>query len=99
MASDIAHVGSEPLIELKSQLTQLSGTLNEIFDMLTREMEEMGTVWQDRLYQDFVEGYKPQINKCKEIADRYNDWCARILEPTIERVQAIENINVGGVSR
>lgn len=99
MASNNAHVGSAALIELKSQLTQLSGTLNSIYDMLTREMEEMGTAWQDRMYQDFVEGYKPQINKCKEIADRYNDWCARILQPTIESVQAIENVNVGGVSR
>lgn len=91
-----AVTSSAALIELKSDLTRLSKTLHVIYDLMNSDMSQVGQAWQDGKYQEFVEGYKPQINKCEEISERYTEWCVRVLDPTIENVLAVEKTDVSG---
>lgn len=96
MATSGAVTGSAALTELKKDLTQLSATLHEIFELMNMDMRDIGDAWQDGKYQEFVDGYRPQINKCEEISERYKEWCLRVLDPTIENVIAVEKTDVGG---
>ena len=91
-----AVTSSAALTELKSDLTRLSNTLHVIFDLMNTDMSQVGQAWQDGKYQEFVDGYKPQIQKCEDISVRYSDWCSRVLDPTIENVIAVEKTDVGG---
>lgn len=95
MASNSAVTGSAALTELKNDLTRLSATLHEIFELMNADMRQIGDAWQDGKYQEFVEGYRPQINKCEDISKRYKEWCIRVLDPTIENVIAVEKTDVG----
>ena len=96
MASSIARVGSVALTELKTDLTSLSKTLHQIYDLMNADMRQVNAAWQDGKYEEFVQGYKPQIDKCEEISVRYGEWCTRVLEPTIDNVIAVEMTDVGG---
>jgi hypothetical protein len=93
-----AVTSSVALTELKNNLTNLSKSLHNIYDLMNTDMRQIGEAWQDGKYQEFVEGYKPQIDKCEEISVRYNDWCQRVLNPTIENVIAVERTDVGSGS-
>lgn len=90
-----AVTSSAALTELKTDLTKLSATLHEIFDLMNADMSQVGQAWQDGKYEEFVQGFRPQINKCEEISVRYGEWCSRVLDPTIENVVAVEKTDVG----
>ena len=96
MTSNNAEVSSAALIELQTDLTRLSESLHELYDLMNTDMTNVAEFWRDPKYQVFVSGYRPQINKCEEISERYSEWCKRVLDPTIERVIAIETTDVGG---
>ena len=100
MDSSIARVGSEALTELKIDLTNLSKALHEIYELMHADMRQVNSAWQDSKYQEFVDNYQPQIRKCDEIANRYTEWCTKVLDPTIENVIAVEtaDVSVGGGS-
>lgn len=94
-----AKVSSAALTELKTDLTRLSKTLHQIYELMNIDMRQVNAVaWQDGKYEEFVQGYQPQIQKCEEIANRYTDWCTRVLDPNIENVVAVENTDVSGSS-
>ena len=71
MASSYLEVGSQGLTELKDSLMNLSETLHELFELMNTDMRQVGEEWRDGKYEEFVSGYKPQINKCEEISKRY----------------------------
>ena len=96
MDSTIARVGSVALTDLKTELTKLSNALQGIYDTMQADMSKVNAFWQDGKYQEFVQNYEPQIRKCEEIANRYTEWCARVLDPTIENVVDVETTDVGG---
>lgn len=97
MDSTIARVGSEALSDLKIDLTNLSKALHEIYELMQADMRQVNVAWQDSKYQEFVDNYQPQIQKCDEIANRYTEWCTKVLDPTIENVIAVETTDVGDV--
>ena len=96
MASSYLEVGSQGLTELKNDLTSLSKALHELFELMNADMRQVGEAWRDGKYEEFVNGYRPQINKCEEISKRYAEWCKRVLEPAIEECIEIETTDVGG---
>lgn len=98
MASSIAKVSSAALSELQSDLTRLSSTLHKIYELMNADMRQVNVAWQDAKYQEFVQNYQPQIQKCEDIANRYSEWCKRVLDPTIENVTAVETADVGSGS-
>ena len=91
-----AVTSSAALIDLENDLTQLSKALHVIYDLMNADMRQVGEAWQDSKYQEFVQGYQPKIQKCEEIANRYTEWCAKVLEPTIQNVVAVETTAVSG---
>lgn len=95
MVSSNAVTSSAALSELQSDLTQLSTTLHEVFELMNTDMSQVGQAWQDGKYQEFVDGYKPQIQKCEIISEQYKLWCTKVLAPTIENVIAVERTDVG----
>ena len=95
MDSTNARVGSEALSVLKSDLTSLSNALHKIYELMQADMRQVNVAWQDSKYQEFVDNYQPQIQKCDEIANRYTEWCVKVLDPTIENVIAVETTDVG----
>ena len=96
MASSSAEVSSVVLEELQTDLTQLSNTLNELYELMNADMSQVNEFWRDPKYEEFVQGYKPQIQKCEEIAMRYDEWCKKVLSPMIEKVKNIETADVSG---
>lgn len=98
MGTSIAKVSSAALTELQSDLTRLSSTLHKIYELMNADMRQVNVAWQDAKYQEFVQNYQPQIQKCEDIASRYSEWCTRVLDPTIENVTAVETTDVGGDS-
>ena len=96
MDSTIARVGSAALVDLQNDLTLLSKSLLRIHELMDADMHKVNVAWQDGKYQEFVQGYKPQIDKCEIIANRYAVWCSKVLDPTIQNAVAAENVNVGG---
>ena len=75
MASSYLEVGSAGLTTLKEDLTKLANSLHEIYDLMNADMRQVGEAWRDGKYEEFVSGYRPQINKCEEISQRYSEWC------------------------
>lgn len=96
MASSYLVVGSKGLTELKNDLINLSKALHELFELMNADMRQVGEAWRDGKYEEFVEGYKPKINKCEEISERYAEWCNRVLDPAIEESVDIETSDVVG---
>ena len=96
MASSYLEVGSEGLKNLKDDLTKLAQSLHEVFELMNADMRQVGEAWRDGKYEEFVSGYRPQINKCEEISERYTEWCKRVLDPAIEECIDIETTDVGG---
>lgn len=96
MASSYLEVGSEGLKNLKTDLTKLANSLHEVFELMNADMRQVGEAWRDGKYEEFVSGYRPQINKCEEISERYTEWCKRVLDPAIEECIDIEDSDVGG---
>lgn len=94
MAASNAITGSKALIDLKDNLSSLSTELHKLYDLMYDNMRNVGDFWQDAKYNDFVDGYAPQIKKCDEIAVRYEDWCKKVLQPTIDKVIEVEQVNV-----
>ena len=96
MASDYTKVKSSALIELKTDLKHLSETLHGLYELMNADMSQVNEFWKDPKYEEFVSGYKPQIQKCEDISARYDEWCKRILDPMIEKVIKIETTDVTG---
>lgn len=91
-----AEVSSEALTGLQGDLRNLSSSLHDLYDVMNADMSQVSEFWQDPKYQEFVDGYKPQVNKCEEISQRYNKWCSSVLQEAIDKVVEIEMANVGG---
>lgn len=89
-----AVTSASALSELRNDLSQLSKTLHEVFDLMTADMSNISQDWQDRQYEQFKEAYSKQIQKCEDISVQYNRWCTSILDTTIANVEAVEHTNV-----
>lgn len=94
MDSTNTRTSSEALRELQTNLSRLSEELHGIYNLMNENMRKVGDFWRDAKYQEFVEGYSPQIQKCEEIATRYDEWCKKVLQPTIDKIIEVEQVNV-----
>ena len=94
--SHSAITSSVALEDLKSDLMLLSENLKEVHSDMKADMTNVGEFWQDAKYQDFINGFQPQIDRCLQIATRYEEWCKTVLQTTIDNAVAIEQTNVTG---
>jgi len=96
MASSFLEVGSEGLKALKDDLTNLSKSLHQVYELMNADLSKLGEAWRDSKYEEFLNGFRPQMNKCEEIAQRYEDWCKKVLDPAIKKCIKIEDTDVSG---
>ena len=82
MASSFLEVGSEGLKALKDDLTNLSKSLHQVYELMNADLSKLGEAWRDSKYE--------------EIAQRYEDWCKKVLDPAIEKCIKIETTDVSG---
>ena len=74
MASSNVRTSSEALTNLQTDLSTLSEDLHQTYNLMYDYMLKVGEFWQDRKYEEFVEDYQPKIEKCDEIATRYEEY-------------------------
>ena len=91
-----AKVSSAELITLQSDLIQLSRQLHELYDLMNSDVLNLSEYWRDQKFDEFLTGYKPQMDKMEEISERYNEWATKDLQTTIENVIEAEGVDVSG---
>lgn len=95
MATNSAQVSSAALRGLQSNLKNLSKAIQEICDNLNSDRSRIGQEWRDQKFEEFSNGFQPQIVKCQGISERYETWASGILNQAAEQVEIIEQANVG----
>ena len=93
-----AKVSSAELMTLQSDLIQLSGTLHELYELMNSDVSSLGEYWIDQKFDEFLTGYKPQMDKMEEISERYHEWATKDLQITIDHVIDAEGVDVSGGS-
>ncbi len=93
-----AKVSSAELMTLQSELVQLSGTLHELYELMNSDVSSLGEYWRDQKFDEFLTGYKPQMDKMEEISERYHEWATKDLQITIDNVIVAEEVDVSGGS-
>lgn len=96
MAVSGVYVGSDVLTNLQTEIRQLSSSLEELYNTMVQQMNRVNEFWQDAKYEEFKQGYGPQIAKCQEIAANYRNWCTSVLQQTIDQVVKTERTDVSG---
>lgn len=95
MSQSNVKVSTEALSGLNDKLMNLAGCLHSIYEFMVNNMKKIGEdAWQDHKYQEFVDGYSPQILKCDNIADRYEKWCKDAITPLLGKVEKVDSASV-----
>lgn len=98
MDNNDAKVSSAELTTLQSDLIQLSAQLHELYELMNSDVSSLGEYWRDQKYDEFITGYKPQMDKMEEISERYHEWATKDLQTTIDNVTDAEGVDVSGSS-
>lgn len=94
-SSNNIYVSSACLIELQSNLKQLSTNLKDLYELLSSNISAIAEVWQDEKYTEFDEEFSARKEKIIEISENYNKWASNTLPPIIEDVIAAEKVRIG----
>lgn len=99
MASESnVYVGSEVLADLQSNLNNLAGSLEELYNTMMSQMNSLNSFWQDAKYEEFKAGYSSHIANCQVIANNYRSWATGALKNALDRVIEVEKTDVSGSS-
>lgn len=93
-----ATVSSAELITLQSELVSLADQMHELYELMNSDVSSLGEAWRDQKYDEFLTGYKPQMDKMEEISERYREWATKDLQVTIDHVIDAEGVDVSGDS-
>lgn len=88
MAGSNVKVSLSALSELKSKLSQLSGSLHEIASLMNQDLSKVGDEWKDGKYEEYKESYSKEVKNCEEIANAYEAWCKEAIDPLMEKTEA-----------
>lgn len=91
-----AKVSSGELMTLQSDLINLSNQLHDLYELMNTDVSGLGEYWRDSKYEEFLQGYKPQMDKMDEISERYREWATKDLQVTIDNVIDTEGVDVSG---
>lgn len=100
MAGSNVKVSLSALSELKSKLSQLSGSLHEIARLMNQDLSKVGNEWRDGKYEEYKESYSKEVKNCEEIGNAYEAWCKEAIDPLMERTEdaATSQVTPGGGS-
>lgn len=93
-----ARVSSPELMTLQTDLVNLSNQLHELYELMNSDISQLSEYWRDEKFDEFLDGYKPQMEKMEEISERYHEWATKDLQVTIDNVIATEGVDVSGSS-
>lgn len=92
----MVNAGIQELTTFKADLMNLAKSIEELYNAMNVDVSHLGEQWQDQKYEEYLEGYMPQLKKVEEISARYSEWCEKVIQPLIDRLIAIGDTSVGG---
>lgn len=90
-----AIVSSKQLINLQTQLIQLSKNLLELYDKLCYGLKNLNEDWKDDKFDEFNTEFKSSKEQIREISEKYQEWANNYLPPRIEKTQEAEKMGMG----
>ncbi|MCL0040896.1 WXG100 family type VII secretion target [Thermodesulfovibrionales bacterium] len=63
------HVDPEKLRRFAGELRQFTEVINNYFNLLSNEMNRLGSSWQDQEYEKFKRGFAPSRQMLQKFAD------------------------------
>ncbi len=94
MSDESVRTGSAIVAELQKSLNAVSASIKEISDLMSTDMRQVGEAWQDGKYQEYVDAFTPQIQKCEEIAEDCEKWSATVLGRVFESAEDYEHTKI-----
>lgn len=79
------YVSSKSLIELQTELKNLSGELEELYNVLSTAVNAANEQWQDGKYDEFVNEFRSSKETVIELSEKYKEWANSYLPPRIEK--------------
>lgn len=95
MDNSLAKVSSKQLINLQTQLIQLSKNLIELYDTLSYGLKNLNEDWKDDKFEEFNTEFNSTKEQIREIGEKYQEWANSYLPPRIEQIQKAENLGMG----
>jgi gas vesicle protein len=90
MNDTLTQVSSEQLINLQTELVQLSKNLMETYDTISMGLKNLNEDWKDDKYEEFEQEFKSSKEEIREIAEKYDEWAKNYLPSRIEITQEAE---------
>lgn len=85
------YVSSKALIELQTELNNLSVNLGDLYNVLSSAVAAANEQWQDGKYDEFVNEFRSSKEMVIELSEKYKEWADKWLPPRIETSIAYEN--------
>ena len=95
MDASFAKVSSKQLINLQTQLVQLSKNLLECYDTLCYGLNALSEDWHDDKFEEFNTAFKESKETINEIGEAYGKWANTYLPPRIEIAEKAEKLKMG----
>ena len=89
------NVKSSKLIDLQTELRQLSKNLLDTYDFISTNLKNLNEEWQDDKYDEFEQEFRSSKEEIREISEKYAEFADIYLPPRIEVIQEAEKINMG----
>jgi len=94
MDASLTKVSSKQLINLQTQLVQLSKNLLECYDTLNYGLNALSEDWRDDKFEEFNTEFKESKEKIREIGEKYEEWANSYLPPRIEITEKAERMGM-----
>lgn len=88
------YVSSKALIELQTELRNLSENLNELYEMLSQAVTSVNDQWQDGKYEEFENEFRSSKEMVLDLSEKYKGWADSYLPPYIEKAIEYEKAGV-----
>jgi hypothetical protein len=95
MDASLTKVSSKQLINLQTQLIQLSKNLLECYDTLSYGLKNLNEDWKDDKFDEFNTEFNSNKEQIREIGEKYQEWATTYLPPRIELTQKAEKMGMG----
>ncbi len=95
MQTESTYVSSKALIDLQTELKQLSQNLNDVYDLINQNVSTVHAAWMDEKFDDFHDNFRPCNELILELSEKYDDWANNYLPPRIELALKYEKATTG----
>lgn len=92
---ETTYVSSKVLIELQTELKQLSNNLKDLYEVLSTAVTAAHDQWQDGKYEEFDNEFRSSREMIDELSEKYEGWANSYLPPYIELAKKYEQTHMG----